>query len=239
MLILAEKWAQEYMSIHQNISIYVDGGGTATGFQALIEGGADICTASRNLKSEEAKKLAQRYGNIGISHLVAKDALSIYTNAENSIDDLTTKQLMQIFTGKIRNWNTVGGDEAPINVLIRPPNSGTHCFFKEHILEGREYSEQATVVPTTTEIVSHIREDKFAIGYGGLAYGADIRHCRVNGIHPSQENVQYDLYPISRYLYFYTVKKPRGIINQFINWVMSPEGQKIVTEVGFIPLWGE
>lgn len=237
MLILNRMWAESYMTTHPGISIYTEGGGSATGIQALIDGRVDICAASRPLNSDEVKPLAEKYGNIGISFLVAKDALSIYVNPANPVKDITLKQAKEIFSGKIRNWKSLGGNDEEIKVFIRPQTSGTHLYLKEHILEGDEYGANAIPIPTTAAIVDSVLRNPNGIGYGGTAYGSEVIHCQINGINPSEENVRYDLYPISRYLYFYTIKKPQGEVKKFIDWVVGPHGQEIVEEVGYIPLW--
>lgn len=237
MLLLSEKWAQAFMVAHTGVSVYVSGGGTATGIQALIRGDVEISTASRPINTVEVQQLAEEFQKIGLAVLVARDALSVYLHPENPVSDLTLKQLKEIFSGDIRNWREVGGNDAPIEVICRPKSSGTYAYFREHILENREYSTDALVLQTTGEIVERIRNHPNAIGYGGLGYGQDLRHCRVNSIPATHSSVQYDLYPISRYLYFYTVDKPRGVTRQFIDWVQSEAGQQIVEESGYIPLW--
>jgi phosphate transport system substrate-binding protein len=236
MLILATRWAEEYMKLHPNISVYVDGGGTEKGVEALIKGKADICTASRPLRAQEARLLAEKYRYIGIGHLVAKDALSVYLNPENPVQNLSLKQLQQIFQAEITNWSQVDGNNDPILVLIRSPNSGTYLYFKEHVLEGESYSQFAQIMPTTTAVVKAVTENREAIGYGGIAYGQNVFHCKINGVAPTKENVRNDTYPIIRYLYLYTTNTPRGEVKSFIDWVLK-DGQRIVKEVGYIPLW--
>ena len=225
------------MTTHPGISVYAEGGGSATGVQALIRGTIDICAASRPLTSDEVKPLAKKYRSIGVSILVAKDALSVYLNPKNPVTDLTLKQLKQIFGGKVQDWRSVGGNDEKIKVFIRPQSSGTHLYFREHILEGAEYGINAIPIPTTAAIVDSILSNPNAIGYGGIAYGSEVTHSQINGINPSEENVRYDLYPLSRYLYFYTVRKPQGEVKKFIDWVIGARGQEIVGEVGYIPLW--
>ncbi len=237
MRILMAKLAEEYMKKNPDISIYTEGGGTGSGIKSLIDGEIDICSASRPLKPTEVSQLAERYQRIGVSSIIAKDALSIYVHPSNPIKDLTLKQLKQIFTGEIIDWLTIGGWDQEIEVIIRPPNSGTYLYFKEHILEGEPYTEKAITLPTTQQIVDEVLNNSAAIGYGGIAYGPPETYCQVNGIPPSKENVRYDLYPISRYLYLYTIRKPQGIRQEFIDWVLSPEGQMIVKQTGYIPLW--
>lgn len=236
MLILATRWAEEYMKLNPDVSVYVEGGGTEKGVAALIKGKADICAASRPLRAQEARLLAEKYRYIGISHLVAKDALSIYLHPENPVQNLSLTQLKQIFRGAITNWNQVGGNNDPILVLIRSPNSGTYLYFNEHVLEGEPYSQFAQVMPTTSAVVKTVAENKEAIGYGGIAYGITLKHCQIDEIAPTEENVRNDTYPIIRYLYLYTTNTPRGAVKSFIDWVLK-DGQKTVTEVGYISLW--
>lgn len=236
MLLLATRWAEEFMKTNPNVSVYVEGGGTENGVEALIKGKADICTASRPMRAQEARMLAEKYRYIGISHLVAKDALSIFLHPESPVQNLTLLQLKQIFRGEIASWNQVGGNNEPILVLIRSPNSGTHIYFKEHVLEGEAYSQFAQVRPTTTAVVTAVLEHREAIGYGGIAYGTNLMHCPIDGIAPTVENVRNDTYPIIRYLYLYTTNTPRGEAKRFIDWILR-EGQKIVSEVGFVSLW--
>ena len=236
-LILAQSLAEHYMIGHAGISIHVEGGGTAVGARELVNGNIDICTASRPLQPEEIQGLARNFGRIGVAHAVAKDALSIYLNQQNPVDNLTMNQLKQIYTGRITNWRQVGGDDALIILLNRTPNSGTYLYFKEHILEGENYSDSILPLPTTALIVKNVATNRYAIGFGGIAYAANVKHCRVNGIEPTQENVMRDLYPITRYLFLYTIDRPQGIVKDFITWVISPEGQEVVRKVGYFPIW--
>jgi len=237
MFLLMEDLAENYMKNNPGISIRVEGGGSGTGFKALGEGKIDICSASRQIEPDEAKKLAEKYGAIGISFIIAKDALSIYVNHNNPVKNLTTDQLEKIFTCSITNWKEVGGEDEKIIPVIRPPNSGTHYYFKQHILNGAEYCESAIVRPTTLSVIDYVEDNKNAIGYGGIGYLEDIVHAKVNGIEAIETNVINDKYPISRYLYLYTINTPDGIVKQFIDWILSTEGQKVIKNAGYIPLW--
>jgi len=234
---LTQILAEEYMKQNPYISVYVEGGGTALGVKALVRGEIDICTASRNLTSEEAKIMAENFGTLGLSFLIAKDGLSIYLNSKNNIWSLTIEDLKKIFTCEITNWKKLGGDDAKIVIYTRSPNSGTYLYFQEHILEGKEYCNEAKVISTTKEIINKVSNEKYAIGYGGIGYDGKVNHAKINGIEPTEENVLNDKYPIARYLYFYTLNTPSGFVKDFIDWVLSPEGQKIVREEGYIPLW--
>jgi len=236
MIILAHRWAEEYMQQHPGMAMYAEGGGTATGVEALIKGDIDICTASRPIHSGEARRLVERQGYLGISYLVARDALSIYVNPNNQVRDLTLAQISDLFTGKITNWRALGGRDAEIVLVSRSPNSGTYLYFQEHVLEGQSYSSTARFLTSTEAIVRAVAEDARAIGYGGLAYGKNIVHCNVNGVAPTPANVRAGTYPIARYLYFYTMKEPSGAIKAFIDWVLSRDGQSVVEQTGYIPL---
>lgn len=237
MLQLTENLAEEYMKINPGISIYVYGGGTSEGVKALIRNEIDICTASRNLKPEETKALADYYGTVGLFYLVAKDALCVYVNPYNPVKNLTAVELKKIFECKITNWKELGGKDQKIIPVIRNLNSGTHFYFKEHILEGDEYCPEAVVEPTTQSVIEYIENNESAIGYGSVGYKGNIVYSKIEGIEPSERNAQNDTYPITRYLHFFTSQVPKGEVKNFVDWVLSPEGQKIVKQSGFIPLW--
>lgn len=234
---LTSALAEEYMKEHPGISVKVGGGGTAAGIKSLIDGNIDICTASRNLKPFEAKALADYYGSLGLVFLIAKDALSIYTNPHNPVDNLSSDQLRKIFTSQINNWKEVGGVDTTIQTVIRNPNSGTYLYFKEHVLEGDEYASNSIVIPQTKDIVKQVEENVNAIGYGGMGYTGNVTHLKINGVEPNEQNVRNDTYPIIRYLHFFTTKYPTGQVKSFIDWVLSPAGQRVVRRSGFIPLW--
>lgn len=236
MIILAELWAEEYMKANPGISVYAEGGGTATGMEALIKGDIDICTASRPINPGEARRLVEHQGYLGISFLAAKDALSIYLHPENPVRNLTVAQLKDIYMGKISSWKEVGGKDAQIALFSRSPNSGTHLYFQEHILEGQPYSAAAQTVTSAAAVVEAVAQNPNAIGYGGIAYGQNLVHCKINGVTPTEANVRNDSYPISRYLYFYTIKEPSGNVKRFIDWALSREGQAAVKKIGYVPL---
>lgn len=234
---LTSNLAEAYMKENPGISLHVEGGGTAEGIKALINNKTDICTASRNLKPDEAKLLADYYGSLGLVFLIAKDGLSIYINSENPIKDFTPKQLKDIYTGRITNWKMLGGKDTSITVVTRNPNSGTYFYFKEHIMEDENYTSSAVVAATTKEIGNFVSKNTNAIGYGGMGYKGNVFHARIEGIEPNEENVRNDTYPIARYLHFFTTNSPGVTVKNFINWVLSPAGQSIVRKSGYIPLW--
>lgn len=237
MLKLTELLAEEFMKINPGISVYVSGGGTMNGVKALVKNDAEICMASRPLESDEIKIIADDHGSLGMSSLIAKDALSIYLHPDNPVNDLSLEQLKGIFTGRITNWKEVGGLDEKIIPVIRSNNSGTYLYFKEHVLNDESYTDKSIAKITTNSMIEEILKNKNAIGYGGMGLGNEIKHGSVNGIKASREASIDGLYPITRYLQFYTLKEPGGVIKKFIDFASSPTGQKIVEEQGFIPLW--
>ncbi len=237
MLQLTEHLAEEYMKLNPGISIYVYGGGTSEGVNALIRNEIDICTASRNLMPEEAKALADYYGTVGLFYLVAKDALCVYVNPYNPVKNLSVNELKKIFECKIFNWKELGGKDQKIVPVIRNLNSGTYFYFKEHVLEGEEYCPDAVVESTTPDIIEYVENNENAIGYGSIGYKGKVVYAKIEGIEPSEENARNDTYPITRYLHFFTANVPKGAVKNFVNYVLSPEGQRIVKQSGFIPLW--
>jgi phosphate transport system substrate-binding protein len=242
MVILAQRWAERYMQAHPDVTIQVTGGGSGTGISALINGGTDICDASRPMKMSERDKLKQRFGSLGVEIKCARDGLSIYVNEKNPVTELTLAQLKDIYTGKITNWKGVGGPDQRIILYSRENNSGTYVYFKDNVLEGEDYSPSAQNMPGTAAVVNAVAKDAWGIGYGGAAYGKGIRELRVKqdadtpGYAPTEETIRNGTYPISRFLYMYVRNRPAGAIKQYIDWILSDAGQKIVTEVGYFPI---
>lgn len=234
---LTNEWAAEFMTTHPGISVYVEGGGTATGFKGLENGSINIAMASRLIRSEEVSALAEKYSTLGISYLVAKDALSIYVNKENPVNNLSMEELKLIFTGEIDNWKQVGGLDSSIEIVLRPPTSGTHVYFNDFVLENAAYAKNAVNIPSNTALFEYIHNHKNAIGFAGLYAPNTVKKCIINGVAGNEENVKNDTYPLIRYLYLYTIDEPFGARKKFIDWVLSQDGQKIVKKIGFVPLW--
>lgn len=237
MLPITELLAEEFMKQNKGVSIYTEGGGSGRGAKSLAIGQCEICAASRALKPEEIKEIAENYQSVGVAHTIAKDALSVYLNSDNPIKNINLDQLKNIFTGKILNWREIGGDDAPIKLIIRPPSSGTHYYFRQRILEGEDYSNISLTVATTDGVIDEVIDDKYAIGYGGIGYHENITLANINGVAPTEDNVIKDKYPIIRYLYFYTPVTSTGPVKDFIDWVISSPGQNIVKKSGYFPLW--
>lgn len=242
MVILAQRWAEKYMSTHPQIVIQVTGGGSGTGISALINGTTDICNASRPMKQSEREKLKQRYGSLGVEIKSAMDGLSIYVNEASPVKELSLQQLKDIYTGKVTNWKDVGGPSQKIIVYGRENNSGTYVYFMDDVLMGEDYTASMESMPGTAAVVNAVAKDKGGIGYGGAAYGKGIREIKVKkdagskAYPPTLEYIKSGEYPISRFLYMYVKSRPTGTMKEYIDWILSDEGQKIVTEVGYFPI---
>jgi phosphate transport system substrate-binding protein len=242
MVVLGQRWAEEYMKKNPKAVIQVTGGGSGTGISALINGTTDVCEASRSMKDAEKKQLAEKAGAPPVEIIVAKDGLSVYVNDSNPLNELTMAQLKAIFTGKVTSWKEVGGPDAKIIPYSRENSSGTYVFFKEHVLENADYTPRAQNMPGTAAVVNAVSKEKFGIGYGGAAYSKGIKVLKVKkddkaaGIVPSDKTIKDGSYPLSRPLFFYTRAKPSADIKAFTDWVLGAEGQGIVTKVGYFPI---
>lgn len=236
MVILAQRWAEKYMNTHEGISIQVTGGGSGTGISALINGTTDICNASRPMKQSEIKKLKERFGTLGVEIPCAKDGITIFLNESNPVTDLTMDELKKIYTGAITNWKQLGGKDAKIVMYSRENNSGTYVYFKDNVLKGQDYAPSCQNLPGTAAVVNAVSKDVNGIGYGGHGYSKGVKLCKVNGFEPSENNIGSGKYPISRSLYMYLRNKPSGAVKQYVDWILSPDGQKIVTQIGYFPL---
>lgn len=241
MVILVQRWTEIYPN-KKKLEFQVTGGGSGTGIAALINGTTDICASSRPIKKEEVQQLIRKSGYRGMEIRVARDGLSVYVNSTNSIKKLTIDQIKQIFTGKITNWKSVGGPDKQIILYSRENNSGTYEFFKEHVLDKQDFSSAAQHMAGTAALINAVSKDPFSIGYGGAAYARNVKALAVAQsasmpyVFPEEKTILSGEYPISRFLYFYTDKRPEGTVKKFIDWVISPAGQKVVREVGYYPI---
>jgi phosphate transport system substrate-binding protein len=250
---LSSVWAEEFMKTNPEVSIAVSGPGSGAGIAALIDGTTDICQASRTMKQSEIDQ-AETNGVDPYEIQVASDGLSVVVHPSNPVSELTIAQLSAIYTNQITNWEEVGGNDAPIVALARDTNSGTHVFFKEHVVQmlglptenkTLEYGSQVLFLPSTEGGVTEVAQNPNAIFYPGLGYVtsqvklvAIKRTASDPAILPGEETVLDSTYPISRPLLYYTDGEPTGVIKDFIDYCLSSEGQEKVTEAGYVPLAG-
>lgn len=238
---LAQKEAEVFMKNNNKKGITVIGGGSGVGLAALIEGTTDIAMSSRKMKFDEKVKF-QEAGKSVTEKIIAYDALAVIVHPLNPVSKLTRAQLEGIFTGKIKNWKEVGGQDLKIIPYSRETSSGTYEFFKEHVLMNKNYVNSILSMPATGAIIQSISQTKGAIGYVGLAYlEKNIKTLSVSFdgkkyVEPSELNAKNKTYPIVRPLYFYYDKKLEAKNAPFINFIMSAQGQKIVSEVGYVPV---
>ncbi|MEJ2413044.1 MAG: phosphate ABC transporter substrate-binding protein [Anaerolineales bacterium] len=245
---LALAWAESYQTIHPEVRLAVTGGGSGTGIASLINGTVDIANASRQIKEEERQDALDN-GTEPVEFVIARDAIAVIINPENPVDQLTLQQISDIYSGKLTNWQEVGGEDRPIVKLSRETNSGTHVYFLEEVvrLGDKEnhtlFSRDTLLLPSSEGIGAEIRQNPNAIGYDGLGYVTDdmkvIAIARSPGepyILPSAESVNSGQYPVARDLYMYTNGTPEGMVADYLEWILTPEAQEIVTELGFVPI---
>jgi phosphate transport system substrate-binding protein len=240
MVILGQRWAEEFMKKSAGTKVQVTGGGSGTGLAALQNGTTDIAMSSREMKPAEGEKLRAQYKTAPEEITVARDGVTFYVHESNPLDALTAEQLRDIYLGDVTNWKQVGGPDAPIVVYSRENSSGTYVFVKDHVLGGEDYTASAQTLPGTAAVVNAVAKEKHGIGYGGAAYAKGIKELKVKkgneDIAPSADNIKSGKYPLSRSLYFYLRGKPSGEVKAFIDYVLSPEGQALVTKVGYFPV---
>lgn len=243
MVILAQKWAETYMSKNPDTKIQVTGGGSGVGLAALQNQSTDLANASRKIKAPEIANCLKNFNRRPTEYKVAMDGITVYVHKDNPVTELSLDQLNKIFTGKIKNWKQVGGPDMKITVYSRENSSGTYEFFKEHVLLGRDFAASAQTMQGTAALIQAVAKDQTGIGYGGAGYGAGSKHVKVKktdrdaAIEPSEETVVGMTYPIWRYLHVYINPDiDKGEIAEYINWLRSDEGQKVVKDIGFFPL---
>ncbi|MEB2334549.1 MAG: phosphate ABC transporter substrate-binding protein [Anaerolineaceae bacterium] len=245
---LALAWAERYQEKHADVRISVTGGGSGTGIAALINNTVDIANMSREIKPEELAE-ARAKGVNPIEYVIARDAIAVIVNPENPVSNLTLQQLSDIYSGKINNWSKVGGEDRPIVRLSRETNSGTHIYFLETVLRlGREsdttlFSTDTLLLPSSEGIILETRQNPNAIGYDGLGYVPnDLKMIAIaedpgsSYVLPSIATVNDGSYPIARDLYFYSNGEPTGALADYLAWILSEEAQRIVAELGFVPV---
>lgn len=245
---LALAWAEAYRVVDPGMTIAVSGGGSGTGITSLINGTADIANASRQMKDEEIEA-ARANGIEPVEIPVAVDAIAIIVNPQNPISRLTIDQLADIFTGRITNWQDVGGNDEPIVLVSRETNSGTHVYFLEEVVRKGDsenadiFAQQTLLMPSSVGVTSEIGRNPHAIGYDGLGYVtpaekvvAVAKDDNSPYVLPSVGTAADGSYPLSRYLYMYTAGQPDGAIARYLDWIRGPDGQAIVSLLGFVPL---
>jgi phosphate transport system substrate-binding protein len=241
MVILAQTWAETFMRTRPRSAIQVSGGGSGTGLAALVNGTTDLANSSRQIKESERAQIRAERGAEVVETKVALDALAVYVHDENPIRQIDLPTLASVYRGRITNWSELGGADAPIVLYSRENNSGTYAYFKENVLKDYDFAPETQTLPGTAAVLYAVSHDPNAIGYGGIAFGAGIRTLAVRAesgeyVLPSLDTATSGDYPLARFLFVYTAGEPRGLALDFLSWVVSPEGQGVVTQVGYFPM---
>lgn len=248
MVNLSQSWAEKYMEKNPRDFVAVTGGGSGTGFSSLISGTCDIAMSSRNIKEKEIV-LAKQKGINPNEIKVALDGLAVVVSPDNPVSKLTIDKLADIFTGRISDWKELGGKPGKIVILSREVNSGTHVYFKEHILRKNdpnskeEFASGALMLPSSQAIADEVAQNPGAIGYYGMGYISGRQKAIMMAkdenseyVAPTIENVVSGKYPISRPLFIYTNGEPQGLVKKFLDFCLSKEGQEIVLKTDFVPV---
>lgn len=248
---LTTVWAEEFMKMNPKVNIAVSGPGSGVGIASLINGTTDIAQVSREMKAKEYEQ-ATNQGVNPYEIQVAADALSVVVHPSNPVSELTIAQISAIYTNEITNWKEVGGIDAPIVAISRDTNSGTHVFFKEHVVQMKgldtenkelEYGQKVLFLPSTEGGVTEVAKNPNAIFYPGLGYlTGESKPLAIKktaddpGVLPSVATALDGTYPVARPLLYYTNGEPAGVIKEFVDYCLSPDGQAKAIEVGYVPL---
>jgi phosphate transport system substrate-binding protein len=227
---LAEKLAEQFMTIHPKVSIIIQGGGSSVGVKSANDGTVDIGHASRELKSSEPDL---------VTHILARDGIAVVVHPDNQVSELTTEQVRQIFAGEINNWSQVGGDSEEIHVVAREEGSGTRAAFQEMVMgDDLEISKTAILQSSNGAIMQVVKDDSNSIGFVSFGYlNETVKAIAIDDIKATVENAKSATYPIVRPLYFLTKDEPDGLVKAFIDFCLSAESQETVEEEGYISVY--
>jgi phosphate transport system substrate-binding protein len=249
MVNLAQAWEEEYTKSHPDVRIPVLGGGSGVGIAALTNGTCDLADASRQMTDKEIERVKAKWGKEPKKVIVGYDALAVYVNKDNPIDSLSLEELAEIYGdgGKINDWSQVAEQAAKLGEIIRVSrqnNSGTYVYFREAVLgEGCPYKSGSVDQSGSKDVVALVSKTPGAIGYSGMGYYIPtVKMLKISkvkgqeGVPPTVKAAQDGTYPITRPLHVYTVGEPTGALKQYIDWILSPEGQQVVVDLGYVPL---
>ncbi|MCF7920368.1 MAG: phosphate ABC transporter substrate-binding protein [Candidatus Cloacimonetes bacterium] len=233
---IAQSCAEAYMNANPDADISVRGGGSSVGIANIIAGTVDIGDASRHAKTKEIVQAKSNGVNL-YENIVANDAIAIIVNSSNPVNALTLAQITSIYNGSITNWKDLGGPSMPIVVISRDVSSGTYEVFSTIVMGGNASTDSALMLASNNAVATTVKDTPGAIGYVGIGYlSSDVKGVSVDGVTASKKTVLNKTYPIARTLHMYTNGRPRGMAKNFIDFVLSPEGQRLVEENGFIGL---
>jgi phosphate transport system substrate-binding protein len=234
---IAKAFAEYYMGKHPDVNITVSESGSGNGAKGIINAACDVGTMSRPMKGSE-KKAAQDAGVLPIEHVVALDGIAVVVHPSNPLANLTIEQIRSIYTGVIKNWKDLGGPDQPIVVISRDTNSGTYETFETLVMNKEKMGGKVEYVGSNGAIRQRVMSTEAAVGYVGLAFTEGVKALTVNGVEVSPETVRAKTYPVARELYMYTGGRPKPgtALHDYVNLFATPEGKKIVEDVGFVPV---
>src|SRR3981081_4035709 len=234
---LVPQLAEQFKSQHSGTTFDIAAEGSTTGIAAIIDGTAEIGMSSRRAKPAEVGAAAAKGKNLKPT-IVAYDGIAVIVNSANPIKALTKKQVEQIFTGDVTDWSAVGGSGGKISIYTRNTSSGTYSDFKELAMKKRDYAPGAQKMAGNEQIASEVGRNPAGIGYVGMAYtkAGGVKVMPIDGVSPSTQTVHAKTYPYARPRFYYTNGEPSGLAKEFLDFTIGPTGQKIVAQVGFVPI---
>ncbi|MEA5001469.1 MAG: phosphate ABC transporter substrate-binding protein [Endomicrobiaceae bacterium] len=232
---VAQRAAEEIMDSNSEIEITVRGGGSGVGINSLISKKCDIATASRSIKDSELQK-ASSNGVAPKAYVVAMDGIAVVVNSSNQVRKLSKAQVKGIFTGKISNWSEVGGINEKIVVVSRDSSSGTFEAFNELALNKEKVRADALMQASNQAVATTVKNTKGAIGYVGIGYVKDLSDVAIDGVKAAPETVLSNKYPYSRPLFMYTNGPAKGEAKEYLDFILSADGQALVKREGFVGL---
>lgn len=250
MVNVAQAWAEEYNKVNPAADVEVSGGGSGVGIAALEKGTVDIANASRNMKPEEMELTKKNTGKDTKEFTVGYDGLAVYVNKDNPIEEISIEDLAKIFAenGTTTKWSELGvtipgvTDDTIVRVS-RQSSSGTYDFFREHVLDKHDFKLGSRDMNGSKEVVELVGTTKTAIGYSGMGYATgEVKMVKIAakkgepGVAPTVENTLSKAYPLARSLHMYTLGEPEGEVKKYIDWVLSPAGQKVLQDNGYVPV---
>lgn len=251
MIQLSTAWAEAYRKVKPNVQVNAMGGGSGTGMAALQNNTTDLCNSSRKIKQEEIDNVKKATGKDPVEHVICYDALAVYVHPSNPLESISVEELQEIWAegGAAQKWEDVGGAGGKIVLVGRQNGSGTYDYFREHICgktadkKQREFRQGISELVGSAEVIETISKTPNAMGYSGMGYKSDkVKWLKVSnkkgepGVLPGEAAARDKSYPIARELYIYTPGEPVGEVKEFINWVLGPEGQAIVSKEHFVSL---
>jgi phosphate transport system substrate-binding protein len=231
---IISKASEVYKEEHPAISIGVQGGGSGTGIRMAGEGSVAIGASSRELSAQEKGEHPDL-----VPTVIGIDCISIVVHPSNNLSNssLTLQQIKDVFSGRITNYKEIGGPDRRIVLVEREDGSGTRSMFESMVMNNTAVSDAALQKPASGAIRFTVSGNENAIGYLGIGYlDGTVKPVAINGIQPSEESVRAKTYPLSRDLYLITKGEPTDHAKEFIEYVLSDEGQRIVKDEGFIKI---